>query len=71
MAAHQIEVLDLTSSSDRDTYSRLKATGCILKEQDFFGIGGSKEEGPYPIIQRVVDFRPSEATDEAYTPPIC
>ena len=69
--AHLIKVLDLTSSSDRDTYQRLKQKGCILKEQDFFGIGSSKEEGAYPIIQRVVDYREASLTDVAYTPPIC
>ena len=71
MAAHVIEVLDLTSSSDRDTYARLKAAGTILKEQDFFGIGGSKEEGAYPIIQRVVDYRPLDSSAGAYVAPIC
>jgi hypothetical protein len=71
MAAHEIEVLDLTSSSDRDTYNRLKSSGCVLKEQDFFGIGSSKEEGAYPIIQRVVDYRPKSAIEAAYSPPIC
>lgn len=69
--AHRIEVLDLLSSTDRSTYETMKRSGCILKEQDFFGIGSSKEEGAYPIIQRVVDYRPAVTTDEAYTPPIC
>lgn len=72
MAARtELAVLDLTSSMDRDEYTRLKGETRVLASQDFFGVGSDKETGCYPMIQRVVEYRPRDPVADVYTPPMC
>jgi hypothetical protein len=72
--SRKIATFELTSGIDRGRYSDLVDSGvAVLESNTFFGIGGS-EEGPEPMIYRVIEYRdrgPEERVqEEIYRPPV-
>lgn len=63
---------EMTTSTGRDGYSKLvnRDGVVVIKENDFFGSEGSKEEGFSNVIIRVVDYWEEDGTDPFYKPPI-
>lgn len=74
--ARETEVFEITSGNGRSKLAILKARSDVkvIEEKEYFGIGGSKDEGPCPMIYRTVDYETKEESgllqSPAYNQPI-
>jgi hypothetical protein len=66
----ETEVFEITSGNGRHKLATLKARPDVkvVEEKEYFGIGGSKDEGPCPMIYRTVDYETKEASGLLQSP---